>query len=1122
MEGVMNPTTADSSEQLRAENQRLRDQISVLTKSTASASCHVAPVAVNDDRFRIMWESSVDAMVLSDAEGIILDANQAYYDLYGYQPEQVINQSFAIIFSPDQHTQAIEQYRELIRTRTVYPAYETTIQRANGEQRVVESRASFVTSNDGQITLLSIIRDITDQKQAKAVLRASREQDQYRQIVETAQEGIWVIDANNTTSFVNARMAALLGYTINEMIGASLFAFLNPADYGAVTQKVALRHDGIAEQYERCFRHKSGANIWMLLDCNPLYDHAGVYLGALAMATDISDRKRAEDALRASEERFRAIIENGVEGIILIDADFETRYVSPTVTTLLGYSTETFATLRLSNLCHHDDMTRLNGYIAALKTRAGATEQITARMQHQDGSWRWMEQRGTNQLHNPAINAIIISFHDVTERKHAEAALHQSEVRFTKIFHSSPVGMAINRLDDGCFLDVNESFLHLIGYSSAEMVGKSWRTPDLFADPDAMHDLALQMRTTGNAQNQQIRLRTKQGDVRTVLFSAEPLVLDGHDCFISTCIDITERVRAQEVVQRTAERLATLHAVDQAILKLHAPTTIANAVITSIRALIPCQYASVMLYDAANAHGQLLTVRSDLPMLQPIGVPFPLHLDDFPAAFCQGAPWIEQDVQALVQAEHTPPMVATIASKHVRALLNIPLMVESKLIGTLNLAATMPAVFTDEHVMIAQEIGDTLSIALHNARLVESLQQELAARTRAEVALTAEHERVVQLKNEFMATMSHELRTPLTAVLGQAELLSAGIYGSLNEDQTIAIQSIDQSGQHLLALINDILDYTRIEAGHLKLELQDVAVTDLCIASLHMLKQAIHAKQIALTITIDSNVTIIQADVRRLKQILVNLLANAVKFTPREGKIGLEVAGDVAHKQVVFTIWDTGIGIAADDLLRLFQPFTQVDSSLSRQYEGTGLGLALVQRLTEAHGGSVSVTSTVGQGSRFSATLPWQPRLHEVSKLTPSLPPSRAVPDRSERSGVLPLILLVEDNESTILLLQRALPSYGYQVHVAHDGTEALGLVRETRPALILMDIQLPGISGIEVIQQIRDNPQMRQLPMIALTALVMPGDRERCLDAGADDYLPKPVSIHILLERIAAQLARS
>jgi len=226
-------------------------------------------------------------------------------------------------------------------------------------------------------------------------------------------------------------------------------------------------------------------------------------------------------------------------------------------------------------------------------------------------------------------------------------------------------------------------------------------------------------------------------------------------------------------------------------------------------------------------------------------------------------------------------------------------------------------------------------------------------------------------KSEFLATMSHELRTPLNAILGLSEALQEEVYGPLSERQLRSLRTIERSGRHLLSLINDILDVSKIESGKLELEIGPVSVESVSQASLGLIKQAAHEKRLRVSSTLDSAVTTIQADERRLKQILVNLLSNAVKFTPEGGEIGLEVVGDAEKEVVHFTVWDTGIGISPEEMARLFEPFVQLDSSLSRQHEGTGLGLALVSRLAELHGGSVTVESEVGQGSRFVVSLPW-------------------------------------------------------------------------------------------------------------------------------------------------------
>ena len=223
--------------------------------------------------------------------------------------------------------------------------------------------------------------------------------------------------------------------------------------------------------------------------------------------------------------------------------------------------------------------------------------------------------------------------------------------------------------------------------------------------------------------------------------------------------------------------------------------------------------------------------------------------------------------------------------------------------------------------------------------------------------------------------MSHELRTPLNAILGLSESLGEQIAGPLNEKQQKYISTISESGHHLLSLINDILDLAKIEAGQITLDINKVDIHSVCQASLRMIKQLAQKKNQEVSLEIDDGLGLMWADERRLKQMIVNLLGNAVKFTPENGKLGLEVHGDEDANQITITVWDNGIGIKQEDLARLFQPFVQLDSGLAREATGTGLGLALVAQMARLHGGSVNAVSEAGKGSRFTIVLPWEPAL---------------------------------------------------------------------------------------------------------------------------------------------------
>ncbi|MCL4294112.1 MAG: PAS domain S-box protein [Anaerolineae bacterium] len=395
------------------------------------------------------------------------------------------------------------------------------------------------------------------------------------------------------------------------------------------------------------------------------------------------------------------------------------------------------------------------------------------------------------------------------------------------------------------------------------------------------------------------------------------------------------------------------------------------------------------------------------------------------------------------------------------------------------------------------------------------LAQRVVERTAELSAANAHLARAAQLKDEFLANMSHELRTPLNAILGMSEILRENTFGPLNKEQLNFVGHIEEGGRHLLLLINDILDLSKIEAGKLDLILTPVVVEDVCQASLRFIKQMAQKKQISLSFAIDSPISTIQADERRLKQILVNLLTNAVKFTPEGGQVKLEVVNDPTSETVCFNVHDTGIGIAPDDMERLFKPFIQLDSKLSRHQDGTGLGLSLVFRLTELHGGGVKVESRLGQGSKFTVSLPsWA----EVSPAEPVQFQQASYPPLSPQGALSlekPLILLAEDNEANIKTLAPYLQAKGYRLKLARNGSQTIQMAQEETPGVILMDIQMPVMDGLEAIRQLRANGQFAGVPIIALTALAMPGDPERCLAAGANAYLSKPVSLKGLVELI-------
>ena len=393
----------------------------------------------------------------------------------------------------------------------------------------------------------------------------------------------------------------------------------------------------------------------------------------------------------------------------------------------------------------------------------------------------------------------------------------------------------------------------------------------------------------------------------------------------------------------------------------------------------------------------------------------------------------------------------------------------------------------------------------------EQLEQRVQERT-------AELVQASRAKDEFLASMSHELRTPLNGILGLSESLQEGTYGSLQPGQIEKLILIAENGRHLLELINDILDLSKMEAGKLDLRFAAIKVEAVCQAALRIVKQSADQKRLKISFSIASGIDIMRADARRVKQMIVNLLSNAVKFTPKDGDIGLEVSREGADV-IRFTVWDTGIGIPAEKLQKLFMPFVQLDSSLSRQYAGTGLGLALVRNLAELHGGNVGVESQKGKGSRFYFTISNQTLPTETIDSLVLSAPLMHMDTTDSKLGEKKCILLVEDNPANMLVTNDFLENHGYQVVTASNGFDAIETAQMHQPDLILMDIQMPGMNGFEAIKRLREKPQFDSVSIIALTALVMPGDRERCLEAGANEYLAKPVSLKELLHTIQSLL---
>jgi signal transduction histidine kinase len=381
-------------------------------------------------------------------------------------------------------------------------------------------------------------------------------------------------------------------------------------------------------------------------------------------------------------------------------------------------------------------------------------------------------------------------------------------------------------------------------------------------------------------------------------------------------------------------------------------------------------------------------------------------------------------------------------------------------------------------------------------------------------------------KSAFLANVSHELRTPLNSVIGFSELMSDPSFGDLSTRQREFLSDIRDSGEHLLALINDILDLSKIEAGKLEVHREEANVEELVRDSVTMLRPQAGKKKLQLETRCELSGPA-HVDPRLVRQVLVNLLSNAVKFTPEEGRI--EAAARFEGDELVVRVTDTGIGIAEEDQEKIFQEFYQADASYARRYQGTGLGLALVRRMMSLHGGSVTVTSSRGHGATFQCVFP-DARTSRVAAVavahaaTESVTPVHRGPflvhETADDLARGSTVLVVEDNPVNRKLARNVLRSRGYRVLEADTGEEGIELARTELPHLILMDLELPGMNGIEATRRLKADPQTRGIPVVALSAFAHETDEARAREAGCVGYIAKPIRLSRFPQQVGSYLA--
>lgn len=636
--------------------------------------------------------------------------------------------------------------------------------------------------------------------------------------------------------------------------------------------------------------------------------------------------------------------------------------------------------------------------------------------------------------------------------------IKQTEERFAKAFDAGSSIMAISEIDTGVFVDVNEAFVTYLGYEKNEIIGKTSAELNLFSNVNERAAIMELVAKHGSVKNVEVHVRVKSGEIRVGMFSVAIIIIANKKCLLTSMVDITDRKQAEEMVKKSEAQL---------------------------QRILDHQDVGVIIIDEQTHNIEFVNKKA-------------AQLFGAEKNYIEG-----KKCNKFICVKDSGSCPITDLGQEIDSSERVLLNSEGKEITIIK--SVVKEVFNGKPCLIETFIDIREQKNVENA-LVHAKQQ-------AELASVA--------KSEFLAAMSHEIRTPLNGVIGFSDIL---LKTEMTKKQKEYLNHVKISAHSLLDLINDILDFSKIEAGKLDLNPEVIDVNMLVQNVMNILSYRFTEKQIDSRITIASNVPqYIIADPIRLRQVLINLVGNALKFTDT-GEVELAVhvqSVNVKTSEVVitFSVRDTGIGISAEKQKVIFDAFTQADSSTTRKYGGTGLGLAISTSLVRKMGSNIQLESILGTGSKFFFTIKVPFENNVDVQIIPETQTNTFAISEIESKEIT--FLIVDDNTMNLKLassiISMSMPKA--QIIETNKSELACELFVKHKPHIVLLDIQMPILNGYEVSKQIRNTEfdKVHNIPIIAISAGTVSGERERCLEAGMNDYISKPIRSEQLLEMIHA-----
>ncbi len=872
-------------------------------------------------------------------------------------------------------------------------------------------------------------------------------QQRFQQVLlERTTAGILIVSSERMIVEVNRRLCELFGYTRDELVGQSVeILHLDRQQYEHFGQWFRdARIDGSLTQIEYQYRRKDASRFWALISGGSITLPDGD-LGVVWNLTDITDRKQAEEELRAERRHLQSLFEVNGSGMLVVSSNRQILQVNNQFCNLFGYPREELVG-QSARILHLDQQHYEDWAPCYQEARAGkpiASAEYPWR--RKDGTIFWCFFAGVRMQLPTGEPGVLWNVIDTTERKQAEIALKRLSLAVEQ-----SANIVVITDPNGVIQYVNPRFCDVTGYSPEEAIGRTPRILKSGYHPSSLYTELWQTITSGQPWRGELLNRTKDGTEFWEQATITPLLDDAGS--------IINFVAIKEVITERKEAEWQMALLNFALDSIHEAAFMADK---------DARFYYVN-QEACRATGysreELLTMGVD-------DIDTDASLDQWPALW-----------QQLIE-QHT----LTFEGRH-----------------RTKTGQFYPVEVTANYLEFNGQ-GYNLGLA-----------RDITERKKSEASLQEAKERAEsasRTKTEFLANMSHELRTPMHGIISMTHLLRST---KLDPEQDEYLENVELSAQSLLTILSDILDISKVEAGKLELEFADFSLRQTIHEVVGGQAYRIRQKGLELACNLPEELPdILQGDQLRVKQIILNLLGNAIKFTA-QGQISIEVrqvSREGNRVTLRLSVRDTGIGISAAAMERIFAPFEQADSSTTRRYGGTGLGLSICRRLVELMGGRIWAESTEGVGSCFHVELPF------LLQKQPEQPQPQVRVMLPERKPTRPLkILLAEDNLINARSMTVILGRMGHLVTTAENGLQALEQWRSADWDCILMDLQMPVLDGIEATRMIRQEEQQRgeHTAVIALTAHALRGDRERILAEGFDDYIAKPVDISLLLETLA------